>query len=368
GPDGALYVVDMYRAVIEHPYWMPDELRKRPDLLHGRDRGRIYRIVPQEFRRPQQRPLSQLSSAELVDFLGDPNVWLRETAARLLLDRNDAALGPQLIRLAHTGSQRARIHAIWLLQGLGLLREESLIQLLADQDPRIVEQAIIAAESRIPKSKEIKTPIAALATSPDARVRFHALLAATPLPTAPAFPADQWELDAMLIAAGNRGGDALAIMLKDTPALTANIREPQRFVAQLARLAAASPDRTQQVTAIEALLPSAEFRLVGLAAVLAEASRRGTTLSKLLSQLSESSRDQCELAIQHARADAFNSNLPESARCDAINLISFMEGTGKQLISHAVDDPSQAVRVTAIAALAKQSDAEQWRELCSDFV
>src|SRR5690606_13624357 len=44
GPDGALYVVDMYRAVIEHPQFMPEELKSRPDLRHGDDRGRIYRV------------------------------------------------------------------------------------------------------------------------------------------------------------------------------------------------------------------------------------------------------------------------------------------------------------------------------------
>ena len=50
GPDGALYVVDMYRAVIEHPEWVPAELKTRPDLHFGIDRGRIYRIVSKERR------------------------------------------------------------------------------------------------------------------------------------------------------------------------------------------------------------------------------------------------------------------------------------------------------------------------------
>ena len=46
GPDGALYVVDMYRCVIEHPDFVPDELKRRPDQRLGDDRGRIWRIVP----------------------------------------------------------------------------------------------------------------------------------------------------------------------------------------------------------------------------------------------------------------------------------------------------------------------------------
>src|SRR2546421_7702957 len=46
GPDGALYVVDMYRCVIEHPDFVPDELKRRPDLRLGDDRGRIWRVLP----------------------------------------------------------------------------------------------------------------------------------------------------------------------------------------------------------------------------------------------------------------------------------------------------------------------------------
>src|SRR4029077_14441957 len=105
GPDGALYVVDMYRAVIEHPDFMPDELKKRPDLLAGNDRGRIWRIVakdrsgdnppasgrrkPADERRPQ---LSKAKSEDLAKLLGHPNAWWRETAQRLLVERQDRTI------------------------------------------------------------------------------------------------------------------------------------------------------------------------------------------------------------------------------------------------------------------------------------
>ena len=49
GPDGAMYVVDMYRQIIEHPHWMPEELQKRPNMRAGIDKGRIYRVVPANF-------------------------------------------------------------------------------------------------------------------------------------------------------------------------------------------------------------------------------------------------------------------------------------------------------------------------------
>src|SRR5439155_13917203 len=70
GPDGALYVVDMYRAVIEHPDFMPPEVKHRPDLLDGKSKGRIWRIVPEHFlERPARPQLAQASTEELVKLL-----------------------------------------------------------------------------------------------------------------------------------------------------------------------------------------------------------------------------------------------------------------------------------------------------------
>ncbi|NDH95009.1 MAG: hypothetical protein EBZ13_10880, partial [Planctomycetia bacterium] len=90
GPDGGLYVVDMHRAVIEHPDWMPVELRSRADLRWGNQAGRIYRIVPADSARSSAQRLNDLSAAtdqELVIGLGSGNRWRRMTAGRLLLDR-----------------------------------------------------------------------------------------------------------------------------------------------------------------------------------------------------------------------------------------------------------------------------------------
>ena len=82
GPDGALYVVDMYRAVIEHPEWVPDELKKRPDTWLGNDKGRIYRIRPKgERRKPDLRLINGASA------LTQTNRWSVMTALRLMRER-----------------------------------------------------------------------------------------------------------------------------------------------------------------------------------------------------------------------------------------------------------------------------------------
>ena len=71
GPDGAMYVVDMYRQIIEHPEWMPEELRNRPNLRAGSDRGRIYRVVSVDFKRPETPNMLAMSSDKLVDAAGE---------------------------------------------------------------------------------------------------------------------------------------------------------------------------------------------------------------------------------------------------------------------------------------------------------
>lgn len=86
GPDGALYVVDMYRAVIEHPEWVPDELKKRPDTWLGNDKGRIYRIRPKNPRTPPRVAFAKFQS-EPGASLGNDNGWFRITEARLLHER-----------------------------------------------------------------------------------------------------------------------------------------------------------------------------------------------------------------------------------------------------------------------------------------
>jgi putative membrane-bound dehydrogenase-like protein len=364
GPDGALYVADMYRAVIEHPHWMPAELRQRPDLTAGNDRGRIYRIAPVDFRRPDTPRLSPLSSESLVGLLAHPSAWWRETAARLLLQRQDQRIGAQLERVAlRHRSQFARIHALRLLDGLDLVREDILIRLMADTDPRIVEQAIIAAESRVSASRELQARVAKLVAHHDARVRFQALLAAMPLPPAPAHPADRWELDAMLIAAGERGGTVLSAMLQNPTALDANVGDPKRFAAELARLAAASNDDRERSIAIAALVRSSEFGRVGLSGLLAEELPGGRSLDFQRTKLSGRDRSELDHMFASARVDAANSNQPDDRRCEAIDLLAFSDDSTAALVPLALAEPRQAVRLRAIAALAKCRDLGPWRQL-----
>ena len=101
GPDGALYVCDMYRKTIEHPDYLPVEVRKRTDFTSGRDLGRIWRVTGEKHQTPKHqtsKSLARASTTELVQALGHPNAWRRETAQRLLVERRDPKALPLLAK------------------------------------------------------------------------------------------------------------------------------------------------------------------------------------------------------------------------------------------------------------------------------
>ena len=131
GPDGALYVVDMYRAVIEHPDFMPPELQKRPDLALGRDKGRIWRIVPENHATKAIRPnLAKASLAELVKTLEHEEPWWRTTAQRLLLEKNDNSMLEPLKKLVATAPSPKMIVAAYLLERQRALTDQVILGML----------------------------------------------------------------------------------------------------------------------------------------------------------------------------------------------------------------------------------------------
>jgi putative membrane-bound dehydrogenase-like protein len=170
-PDGTLHVLDMYRETIEHPWSIPDDILARLDLRSGEDKGRIYRLTPPGFQsRPTPR-LSRASTAELVALLEHANGWHRDTAHRLLFERQDpGAVGP-LRRLVRVGKEpRGRLHALYGLAGLSALDDADLREALLDDAPEVRAHAVLLAEDRI----EIFGPeVARLASDPDVRVRFQ---------------------------------------------------------------------------------------------------------------------------------------------------------------------------------------------------
>lgn len=177
GPDGAIYMVDYYRQVVEHPEWMATHTHQSPDLYGGDDRGRIYRISPETpLPRPGAIRLAQESVGELVQRLASPNIWWRRTAQRLLIDRGGAdAVEPLTTLFASSQSAVARLHALWTLNGLERLETNLIEKALDDPEAGVRENAIRLAEARLSTSPSLIDKLLKMERDPDRRVQFQLL-------------------------------------------------------------------------------------------------------------------------------------------------------------------------------------------------
>jgi putative membrane-bound dehydrogenase-like protein len=183
GPNGALYVVDIHREVIEHPEWIPDELEEKMDLNAGKEKGRIYRITPKGHKSSENRPLPS-DLKKLVLLLGSDNQWTRTTAQRLLVTQNKQEAIPLLTQqLENSANPLARLHSLWTLDGLEALEKRILVSNLEDTSPEIRENAIKIAEKRLVLDSASIKPLIELTKDKDARVRMRATLALGTLPS-----------------------------------------------------------------------------------------------------------------------------------------------------------------------------------------
>ncbi len=199
GPDGALYVVDYYRQIIEHTEWMADDVVKSGALYNGRDMGRIYRISPKGTPRLSwsgKLDLSALTDSDLAGKLADSNIWWRRNAQRLLLDRHGESAIPLLRNMAKGNDPKGRLHALWALEGLGVLRSDDLQRALRDPQAGVTENAVKIAELHLAQFPELIPALTALASHTNAKVRFQTLLTLGEMGSADAQSADAKSADA----------------------------------------------------------------------------------------------------------------------------------------------------------------------------
>lgn len=177
GPDGSLYVVDMYRKVIEHPEWIPDEIEKDLDLNAGKDKGRIYRISKKDSKSHSVDPRFFDSTEKCINALNHPNQWVRVTAQRLLMDSEiNEEQFIQLSGLLNAPSASTRVHALWILNTKEKLADDQLIRLLDDPVAGVRENALIASEKYLPTSERVLKKCLALCSDNDQRVSMQATL------------------------------------------------------------------------------------------------------------------------------------------------------------------------------------------------
>ena len=184
-PDGTLYIVDMYRGIIQEGTWMqPDSYLYGVVQQYGLDRnfgrGRIWRVRHEDFEPgPKPNMLSE-TPAQLVEHLDHPNGWWRDTAQKLIALKADKSVVPRLRELAGTAdTELGRIHAIWTLEGLEEADADVIRAGLADESPNVRRAAIRAGESLFLRGDASLTDeLFALFEDSDPEVAIQAMLTA----------------------------------------------------------------------------------------------------------------------------------------------------------------------------------------------
>jgi mono/diheme cytochrome c family protein/glucose/arabinose dehydrogenase len=175
-PDGTLYVVDMYRGIIEHRISITTYLR---DQILGRslDRptglGRIYRVVHDTTVRDGSRGLVKASADDLVANLSHPNGWRRDTAQRLLVERGHRSVAPALMKMAGSAADwRVRLRALWTLDGLDAIEPAAVTKALDDRSREVRVSAVRMAERwLVEPNPAIARAVMDRIADPDAAVR-----------------------------------------------------------------------------------------------------------------------------------------------------------------------------------------------------
>ncbi len=196
GPDGCLYIVDMHHGIIQESAWtQPDSYihpqikRKKLDL--NINRGRIYRLVHDGFKPGPKPQLLNASNQELVTYLSHPNGWWRDNAQKLLVIHADKSVVPALKKIATNErsiwekfafwktkpTALGRLHALWTLEGLYAIDEQTLVIALKDEDAEIRKAAVRISEPFLQlQNTAILTQLENLKTDKNAGVRIQLAL------------------------------------------------------------------------------------------------------------------------------------------------------------------------------------------------
>lgn len=260
GPDGALYVADMYREVIEHPASLPPLIKKHIDLNAGFDRGRIYRIVPDDFEQPTVPDLTKATDSELAGFLTHSNAWHHDTAARLLHERSTSGEVATIDIEAEDGQGRIRV--LNAKANLGQLSDENVVAALRDRDPLVREHGLRLSETLLAESATIRSAVLAMSDDASTRVRYQLAFTLGEHPdgddTSDAFLTlvasdgdSSWMRLAVLSSLTGRAGELLTSMLRN--GVADNDRETHNFVKQLAGLVGTSARAEEVQLVIDAV-------------------------------------------------------------------------------------------------------------------
>jgi putative membrane-bound dehydrogenase-like protein len=337
GPDGALYVVDMYRRFIDHARFFPEDFAKSHYMRAGFDQGRIWRLVPKGTKPAPVKPLPE-DTAKLVALLESKNGWTRTEAQRLLVEKQDTSAVPLLEKQLEAASDpRTKAHALWTLAGLKALKADHLRPILAKAgDFGLLENALLAAHE-IGAVKDLSGEILA-ATAKDApRYRFLTLALDPELSYSgetlskqvASAPADAWLRKAIFASTPQLSNPILLALLGDQAFLAKPAAETGPVLTDFARLVAARGELAEIASVLAKLEgePGAnQFALVsGLSEGLARSPLKQRSLAALIAaKLPELGEGTAALEALLAKATtiALDRKATEDARIAALNLVA----------------------------------------------
>ncbi len=190
-PDGTMYIVDMYHGIIQESQWVKEgsgiyKNIKKLGLDNYQEQGRIYRLVHEDHKRGPQPKMLDEPSEQLAAYLSHPNGWWRETAQKELIVRDDHSIVLILTDIALNGPTTeesdsrpdlARIHALWALEGMGVMNKEILFKTLGDEDPHVRRTSIWISEMYLGGGdEEILNELGKLKDDPSPEVRVQLAL------------------------------------------------------------------------------------------------------------------------------------------------------------------------------------------------
>ncbi len=327
GPDGALWIADMYREVIEHPQYFYIEGFEDVNARAGEDLGRLYRIVPVNYEPRPIPTLGSMNAHELAAQLGSPSGWVRDMAHQLLVEQQATEVTEHLReRVGNSSNPRERLHALCVLDGIGKLDVKLVKIALDDSHPAVRRHAVRLAEKAIESTEALGAALLAKLSDPDPHVQLQAIYRLGDWNSPKAGTAlaalfvrhsdDEFLASAIESSASTHLEPMLAAALQETT----NDALRERFLPMALRLSDDRPDLSQKI--IEHLTePGAagfsawQYRGAGQAAKdLADQLERGA-------ELSQQARRRLNAMYERGLDVARQTEAPEELRQAALSFV-----------------------------------------------
>lgn len=374
GPDGALYLADMYRKVIDHPAYVPEESRHLLDFESGKADGRIYRISETNPSRSSTSPLTFHTNDDLAAALQSGNEWNRQTAFRKILESKDQKMVSLLTSLLREAPlAETRTDALWLLHHLNALDHSILQNALTDNSPEVREQ-VVRICGLLPENHTSTTALLIKAAEDKSvKVQYYAALALGNHPDQPSVNAlakiagqngdDTWIRNAVMSGIGNKLPEFLkAFQGQKTNKAMANAMVMQDL-GQLFGNAAPVEDCRQLMVNTLSNKGNYNWRsstLLGLAEGISKRSEfRGSDLSPLL-YLAGGQEKQLNDFMKEVSNRALSTRLSVNERKNAVALLGYHQfDQVKQTLAALMDNQQAAdLQVEAVMALKRLNASE----------